>query len=152
VPSERKALPPALLGNQRARTHGIYAAKLSPLEDAEVEQLADVVRELCPLDTAALEPAVQIIAGQFWRLQRAYSDLDENGVIRGRKDRGRLTPTFAAALDLEKALLTGLRELGMTSRRRGIGHDSASKLKEKASPISRTAGEGGRGWVGGAYF
>jgi len=135
VPSERIALPPALLGNQRARTHGIYAAKLSPLEDAQVKQLAG---KSSPTNSGASNTRTRI---------------STRTVSYAGKDRGRLAPTFAAALDLQKALLTGLRELGMTNRRRGIGHDSASKRKKKRAPFRGPAGkggEGGRGWVVGS--
>ncbi len=109
------SLAPAPLGNQRARTHGFYSA-LTPLDNTEITKVADVLRDLCPLDSDTLEPAIQMLAAQMWRLRRGYADLAEHGVVRGRRDRGRVAPMWAAVDRLEGSILDGLKELGMTSR------------------------------------
>ena len=68
--SERN-LSPAKAGNRLAERHGFYARILSPVEQSELSGIADALRELSPLDTDALEPLVQLVAGQLWRRRRA---------------------------------------------------------------------------------
>jgi hypothetical protein len=103
-------------GNQLARSHGFYSKHLSPLEDTEVTEIADAIRELCPLDADGLEPAVQLLAGQIWRRRKAYLDLQRHGVTRGRADRSRAASILTDLSKLEGSILDGLRELGMTAR------------------------------------
>jgi hypothetical protein len=103
-------------GNQLARTHGFYARYLTPLEDAEVEEIAGAIRQLAPLDADGLEPAIQLLAGQIWRRKRAYADLQRHGVTRGRADRSRAASILGDLTKLEGSILDGLRELGMTAR------------------------------------
>jgi hypothetical protein len=103
-------------GNQLARSHGFYSKHLSPLEDAEVAEIANAIRALAPLDADGLEPAIQLLAGQIWRRKRAYADLDRHGVTRGRADRSRAASILTDLTKLEGSILDGLRELGMTAR------------------------------------
>jgi hypothetical protein len=98
-------------GNQVARTHGFYSAVLTPVEQDELAEIADALRELSPLDTEALEPLVQLVAGQLWRRRRAYADLEANGVVRAR---GKAAPILRDLTTLERAVLDGLRALSLT--------------------------------------
>jgi len=109
-------LTAAAPGNQLARRHGFYSKHLSPLDDAEVAEIADVIRELCPLDADGLEVAIQLLAGQIWRRRKAYLDLQQHGVTRGRADRSRAASILTDLSKLEGSILDGLRELGMTAR------------------------------------
>jgi hypothetical protein len=63
-------------GNRLAERHGFYATVLSPVESDEIAEIADAIRELSPLDAEALEPLIQLVAGQMWRRHKAYADLE----------------------------------------------------------------------------
>ena len=75
---------PAQPGNRLAERHGFYVEQLSPIEGAEIEEIATAIRELSPVDADALEPLIQLVAGQLWRRRKAYTDLEANGLIRAR--------------------------------------------------------------------
>ena len=77
-------LVPTKRGNRLAERHGFYVTKLAPSEETEIQETAQDIRELVApaLDSAALEPLIQGLAGKLWRRQRAYADLIENGIVR----------------------------------------------------------------------
>jgi hypothetical protein len=112
VPNSANLRPvPFAEGNRLAERHGFYSSVLTPVEDAEVAEIADALRELSPLDSEALEPLVALVAGQLWRRRRAYADLEANGVVRAR---GKAAPILRDLATLERSILDGLRALSLT--------------------------------------
>jgi hypothetical protein len=59
----RTNLTPVGEDNRLAERHGFYSTILTPLEHEDVEEIAGALRELSPLDTDALEPLAQLVAG-----------------------------------------------------------------------------------------
>jgi hypothetical protein len=112
----KPTLLPAPLGNQRARTHGAFVAVFSASEQAEVAELAEQIRELVPVDSPSIEPAVAVLGAQVWRYRKLMEYVRDHGLHVGRSDRERLRPAAVHALDLEKAILGTMRQLGMTPR------------------------------------
>src|SRR5690242_3584308 len=104
-------LTPAPQGNRLAERHGFYSTILTPVEQGELLEIANALRELTPLDTEALEPLVQLVAGQLWRRRRAYADLEANGVVRAR---GKAAPILRDLETLERSILDGLKALALT--------------------------------------
>jgi hypothetical protein len=89
-------LAPAAHGNRRALRHGAYLSKLTPTENAELTALADEIRDLSPVDSPSIEPAVAVLASLIWRQRRMLAFLDERGLVRGRSDRTQLQPAVEA--------------------------------------------------------
>jgi hypothetical protein len=81
---------------------------LSPSESDEIAEIASAIRERTPLDSDALEPLVQLVAGQLWRRSKAYADLEANGVVRVR---GKAAPILRDLSTLERSILEGLKAL-----------------------------------------
>jgi hypothetical protein len=113
LPSERKPLPPAPLGNRRAERHGAYVVHFTPSEFEEIQRIEDKLRELTPLDSEALAPTFSVLAAQLWRRDRLLADLNRHGVVRGRADRGRVAPAVVALTELERAIVRNLEALAM---------------------------------------
>src|SRR5437773_10285087 len=99
-------LTPVGPGNRLAERHGFYSTVLTPVEHAELAEIADALRELSPLDTDALEPLVQLVAGQLWRRRKAYADIEANGVVRAR---GKAAPILRDLRRSSARFSTGLR-------------------------------------------
>jgi hypothetical protein len=104
-------LTPVGTGNRLAERHAFHSTVLTPVEHEEPTEIADALRELSPLDTDALEPLVQLIAGQLWRRRRAYADLEAHGVVRAR---GKAAPILRDLETLERSILDGLKALSLT--------------------------------------
>jgi hypothetical protein len=112
VPNEANLQPiPFEKGNRLGERHGFYSKILAPTDLDEVDEIASALRELTPLDSDALEPLVQLVAGQVWRRRKAYADLEANGVVRAR---GKAAPILRDLETLERSILDGLKALGMT--------------------------------------
>jgi hypothetical protein len=60
-------LTPVGPGNDLAERHGFYSLVLTPVDHAEVAEIADALPHLGPLETDALEPLVQLVARQLFR-------------------------------------------------------------------------------------
>jgi hypothetical protein len=103
-------LTPVGPNNRLARTHSFYATALTPIELADVTELADCLRELCPVNSVAMEPMIALLAGQLWRRRRAYADLAANGVVRAK---GKPAPILQDLETLERSIADGLRSLGL---------------------------------------
>jgi hypothetical protein len=88
--------------------------KFTPAELAEIGALEDELRSLSPLDSDAIEPAISLVAGQLWRRERLFQDLNDHGVTRGRADRGKVAPALTALDALERQILEGLKALALT--------------------------------------
>ena len=114
-------------GNRLAERHSFYATVLSPVENEEIGELAAAIRELSPLGAEALEPLVQLVAGQLWRRRKAYADLEANGVVRAR---GKAAPILRDLSTLERAILEGLRALALTPQSAADFGVSLKKLQE----------------------
>jgi hypothetical protein len=85
VPNSANLRPiPFQKGNRFAERHGFYATVVTPVESDEIAEIANAIRELSPLEAEALEPLIQLVAGQMWRRRKAYADLEANGVVRAR--------------------------------------------------------------------
>jgi hypothetical protein len=98
-------------GNQLGARHRFYAQILAPADHAELAEITDALRELSPVDSAALEPLIQLVGGQLWRRRRAYADLEANGVVRAR---GKPAPILRDLETLERSILEGLKALALT--------------------------------------
>jgi hypothetical protein len=66
--NEQNLQPPVEQGNRLAERHGFYISKLAASEAAEIQEAADAIRELVPIDSDAIEPLIQGLAGKLWRL------------------------------------------------------------------------------------
>ncbi len=53
--------------------------KFSPGELAEVDEIAENLRELVPIYGVAFEPQIQATAARIWRWRRVYAYLNEHG-------------------------------------------------------------------------
>ena len=130
--SNLQPAPPFAPGNRAAERHGFYATVLSPVESDDLAEIADAVRELCPLDAEALEPLIQLVAGQLWRRRRAYKDLEANGVVRGR---GKAAAILRDLSTLERSILEGLRALALTPQAAADFGVSLKKLSEPGRDV-----------------
>jgi len=106
--------PPA--GNRRAQKHGAFVLRFTPSEQAEIAELEDQIRELVPVQSPTIEPAVSVLATQVWRYRSLVGYVAEHGLHVARSDRERLRPAVVHSLELEKAILGTMRQLGMTPR------------------------------------
>ena len=123
-------------GNRLAERHGFYATVLAPVESEEIEAIAEAIRELSPLNAGvALEPLIQLVAGQLWRRRKAYADLEANGVVRAR---GKGAPILRDLSTLERAILEGLRALALTPQSAADFGVSLKKLQEPERDIDLT--------------
>lgn len=98
-------------GNKLGERHGFYSQILMPVDHAEVAEIADALRDLSPLESDALEPLIQLVAGQVWRRRKAYADLEANGVVRAR---GKAAPILRDLETLERSILEGIKALALT--------------------------------------
>jgi hypothetical protein len=114
--SGKAALLPAPHGNRRAQRHGAFVLKFTPAELAEVAELEDRIRELVPLESPSVEPAISVLAGLLWRRGRLYEYLDEHGLHRGRSDRDQLRPAVDALGGIERQIVDTMKTLAMTPR------------------------------------
>jgi hypothetical protein len=88
--------------------HGMYVTKFQPLEEAEIAETADLLREILPTYASAFEPAIQLLAARLWRLRRAYAFVAANS-------EGELARDFSEKLNsLELLVNRTLKELGLT--------------------------------------
>lgn len=101
-----QALTPAPLGNRRAEKHAVYAKILSPVENEQIDELADALREASPVDSEAIEPLVRLVAGQFWRLKKGYALIDSGGRV--------VRSLVRDLTTLENSIVVGLRALALT--------------------------------------
>jgi hypothetical protein len=97
-------------GNRAAERHSFYATKLTSAESEEIAEIADVLRELSPVSSDALEPLLSVVAAQLWRQRKAYADLARNGVVRRN---GRPAAILKDLSTLENALMRGLAALAL---------------------------------------
>jgi hypothetical protein len=111
--NEQNLLPPVGQGNRLAERHGFYVSKLAASEHAEIQATADAIRELVPIDSDALEPLIQGLAGKLWRRQKAYADLIANGIVR----RGKPAPILRDLETLERDIRHDLEALALTPQK-----------------------------------
>lgn len=111
-PARGYSWPAFQRGNRVAARSGFYVRELSPSEHGDVQEIADAVRDLCPVEADELEPLIQGLAGKLWRRKRAYADLIDNGIVRGSN---RLPAPILRDLEtLENSIRRDLQALGLT--------------------------------------
>src|SRR5689334_20508109 len=64
--------------------HRFRATVLLPDEVAEADEIATEIRDAMPSYSPCDEPSIAAASALVWRLRRAYADLLEHGVVRGR--------------------------------------------------------------------
>jgi hypothetical protein len=100
-------------GNTLAGKSMFWASPMLRDEDrAEVAEIAESLRGLCPLYSPAFEPYIEQVSCRIWRQRRGYRDLSENGVDRD----GQPAPLLVDLAKLERQIARDLAELGMTPR------------------------------------
>jgi hypothetical protein len=109
----RTGLVPAPSATRRALRHGAYVSKLPPSENTELAQIAEEIRELTPVDSPSIEPAIGVLASLLWRQRKLFAFLDEQGLVRGRSDRTQLQPAVEALAQVEKQIITTMAALAM---------------------------------------
>jgi hypothetical protein len=125
-------------GERRALTHGAFVTKFTPREQEEIEELADEIRELVPVSSPTVEPAVAVLAVQVWRWHRLTDYVSEHGLHVGRPDRERLRPAVLHSLHMEAAILRSMQALGMTPKAAGeLGLQLAKLERFKSYDFSR---------------
>jgi hypothetical protein len=110
-----------------ARTHSVYATKFSPVEAAEVEETAALLRELVLIYSPAFEPALQLLGARLWRLKRGYEFLEEHG-------EEAVPPSLLTAMGaLENTISRDFEALGLSPR-------AAAKLGIDLRRLARAGG------------
>jgi hypothetical protein len=131
-------LVPAPAGNKLALDHGFYSTISLAPDVAEVEELATALREIAPAYSSSDEPAIQACAAIAWRLRRAYRDLDENGITRGKQ----LAPILTHLSTVERTFISYLDRLGLrTLARADLGLGIVRIRATTPSDLSRLSTE-----------
>jgi hypothetical protein len=66
-------------GNRAALKHAVYLSKFNDDERAEVEEIADALRDALPVYSPSFEPTLRMCAARIWRWRRAYRYPSERG-------------------------------------------------------------------------
>ena len=90
----------------------MFVTVFRPAELAEIEEIAEALRDACPLFHAGFEAKVQQTAARIWRWRRGYADLLENGFFRGEHDEP--APILRRLDTLERTIQRDLHELALT--------------------------------------
>jgi hypothetical protein len=136
------ALLPPPRGNRRAVSHGAFVSRLTPSENEEIAELADEIRELVPVSSPTVEPAITVLATQLWRYHRLTDYVSDHGLHVGRSDPERLRPAVLHSLQMEAAILNSMRQLGMTPRAAGeLGLQLAKLERFKSYDFSRLSAD-----------
>jgi hypothetical protein len=109
-PARGYSWPPFENRNRAAAKSAFYVKALAASEHEEVQEIADAIRELSPLDGDAQEPLVQLTAAQFWRQRVAVRYIDEHGIDQVAKSSSLLRDLST----LERSLLANLKALALT--------------------------------------
>jgi hypothetical protein len=78
-PARGYSWPPFENGNRAALKHAVYLSKFNDHERAEVEEIADALRDALPVYSPSFEPTLRVCAARIWRWRRAYGYLSERG-------------------------------------------------------------------------
>jgi hypothetical protein len=110
-PARGYSWPPFENGNRAAVKHGVYLEKFNDDERAEMEEIADALRDaVAPLFySVAFEPTIRMTAARVWRWRRAYLYLAEHG-----EDASRALLRDLNVL--ERSLQRDLSDLGVNPR------------------------------------
>jgi hypothetical protein len=107
-PARGYSWPPFEKGNTVSLRHGMFAKRFRPLDEEEIEQTADLLREILPTYASAFEPALQLLSARLWRLRRAYAFVAAT-------PEGELPRNFGEKLNsLELLINRSLAALGLT--------------------------------------
>jgi hypothetical protein len=99
-------------GHRLSERHGMFVRVFRPAEVAEIEEIAEALRDACPLYHAGFEAKVQQTAARIWRWRRGYADLVENGFFRGKQREP--APILRRLDTLERTIQRDLHELALT--------------------------------------
>jgi hypothetical protein len=97
-------------GNRSAAKSGFYITALAATEREDVQGIADAIGDLSPLDGAAQEPLVQLVAAQLWRQRQAVAYIDQVGI----DEVARSSSLLRDLSTLERSLLANLKALALT--------------------------------------
>ena len=124
-PARGYTWPPFEPGHMLSVKSGFWASPMLREHDrAEVEEIADSLRELMPGYAPAFELTIEQLACRIWRQRRAYADLSEHGIVR----KGQPAPLLVDLAKLERQIARDLAELGMTPRSAlALGVDAAAR-------------------------
>jgi hypothetical protein len=109
-PARGYSWPPFENGNRAAAKSAFYVKALAASEHEEVQEIADAIRDLSPLDGDAQEPLVQLTAAQFWRQRVAVRYIDAHGIEQVAKS----STLLRDLATLERSLLANLKALALT--------------------------------------
>ena len=102
-------------GNQHAVKHGARKEIFTLSEQQEIAELADLIREVTPVQSDSLELLVESLAVKIWRRNVLVADLVKHGVLRAR---GRSARHPAPSLEWLERVEAGIRSdlelLGLT--------------------------------------
>jgi hypothetical protein len=94
------------VGNNHATRHGARKEVFSITDQQELAELAELVREVTPVQSDALEPMIEALAIKLWRRNRLVADLVKHGVLRAR---GRSARHPAPSLEWLERVEAGIR-------------------------------------------
>jgi len=96
-----------------SRRHSFYATKLDSEERAELADIVSAIAERTPAAGPAVDPLIELVALQVWRLRRAVADLAAHGLVR---DGGRPAPILGHVEATERRLAENLEKLALTPK------------------------------------
>jgi len=109
---------------QLAQTHGIPVYQPASLKEAEAQQTL-----------AALKPDLMIVAAYGLLLPKAVLDLPRHGCI---NIHASLLPRWRGAAPIQRAILAGDEQTGITIMQMDLGLDTGAMLHKLATPIAPT--------------
>ena len=119
------------VGNTHAVKHGARKEVFTLSEQAEIAELAELVREVTPVQSDSLEPMIEALAVKLWRRNVLVADLVKHGVLRAR---GRSARHPAPGLEWLERVEAGIRsDLELL----GLSLPSAMKLGIQLRQLER---------------
>jgi hypothetical protein len=159
-PARGYSWPPFEKGNTVSLRHGMYAKRFQPLDEEEIAETADLLREILPTYASAFEPALQLLAARLWRLRRAYEFLAATPESELPRNFGEklnslellinrtlaalgLTPVSAAELGVNLTRLAGVGEHGPNFDWNSLAKPERRELERLLAKGRRDNGDGG---------
>jgi hypothetical protein len=159
-PARGYSWPPFKEGNTVSLRHGMFAKRFQPLDEEEIAETADLLREILPTYASAFEPAIQLLSARLWRLRRAYEfvaatpegELPRNFgeklnslelLINRTLAALGLTPVSASELGVNLARLAGVGEHGPSFDWNALEQRERRQLERLLAKGRRANGDGG---------